>query len=309
MRNAARFLIHLYPAAWRQRYGEEFQALLEDSPPSFSAFFDLLTGAIKMRLTESSFPKLALTLSLAGLLAAWGISYLITPIYISQATLQITPMQFSESVSDAAIRQALTQRLLQMEQEILSRTSLSAIITDPNLDLYKPERASQPFEDVIQTMLHRDISITIASLPGERRSAAFIISFTYRDRTKAQRTVQALIAKLQEANLSAANHLDPEYRGFNLDVLDPPSLPIKPARPNHSLIALDGFGAGFLLALLIAIFRRRLRPAKSCPAQPAREASHGTQSATPRPPGASATAKSSKPCSKTDRPRSPPFSI
>jgi LPS O-antigen subunit length determinant protein (WzzB/FepE family) len=272
MRNIARFLIHLYPASWRQRYGEEFQALLEDSAPSLSTFVDLMAGGIKMRLTTPSFPKLALILSLSGLLAAWGISYLVTPTYISSAVLQITPEHFDNSVSNTILKQALAQRLGQMQQEILSRTSLSAIITDPGLDLYQPERASQPLEDVIQAMLHRDIRIVTSSPPGERRAAAFMISFTYRDRIKAQHTVQALIARLQEANLNyaAADQLKLTYGGFNLDVLDPPSLPVAPARPNRYMIAFYGFGAGFLLALLTAIFlRRRVRPAISFPAQPA----------------------------------------
>jgi uncharacterized protein involved in exopolysaccharide biosynthesis len=309
MRDAARFLIHLYPASWRGRYGEEFQALLEDSAPSFSAVLDLMKGAIKMHLTVPSFPKLALLLSVAGMLAGWGVSFLVTPTWISTATLQITPKQFSENIDRTTINQESAERFGQMQQEILSRTSLSRIITDPRLNLYQDERASQPLEDVIETMRTRDIHITIDQLPGQRRASAFSISFAYRDRTKAHDTVQTLITKFQEANLTTQRNqqnilkhqrtndqvdrmeariavleqrlgipptprepLDqfaPVSGGENLDVLDPPSLPLNPAKPNHATYAFFGFGSGFIAALIVVIFRRPVRPAMPFPAQPA----------------------------------------
>jgi len=313
MRSTARFLIHLYPASWRERYGEEFQALLEDSAPSFSAVLDLMKGAIKMHLTVPSFPKLALLLSVAGMLAGWGVSFLVTPTYISQATLQIESKQFSDSVSQTTTNQQLTERLGQMQQQILSRTSLASIITHPALDLYKEERARQPLEDVIEKMRTQDIKITIDSLPGERRASAFTISFAYRDRTKAHDTVQTLITRFQEENLttqrtqqnmvasfvSQQRPLDQVDRmeariavlekrlgipptppephdqfvarlaGENLDVLDPPTLPLKAAKPNHFIFAFLGFGSGFFAALIALIFRRPVRPAISFPAQPA----------------------------------------
>jgi LPS O-antigen subunit length determinant protein (WzzB/FepE family) len=307
MRGAARFLIQFYPANWRARYGEEFQALLEDSSPSFSAVFDLIKGAIKMQLSIPSFPKLALLLSVAGMLAGWGFSFLITPIYISTATLQIAPKIVSGAVPQT-INRELAERLGQMQQEILSRTSLSRMITDPRLDLYKDERASQPLEDVIETMRLRDIKITIDSLPSEHRASAFTISFAYRDRTKAHDTVQTLITRFQEANLdrqraTAAideqrshdqvdrmeariavlekrlgipatppepfDQLVARFGGENLDVLDPPSLPLKSAKPNRYMFAFLGFGSGFIAALIVVIFRRPVRPAIPFPAQPA----------------------------------------
>lgn len=39
-------LLSLYPEAWRERYGEEMYALLEDDPPSFASTLDLLRGAL-----------------------------------------------------------------------------------------------------------------------------------------------------------------------------------------------------------------------------------------------------------------------
>jgi hypothetical protein len=41
----------LYPEAWRERYGAEFDALLEDVSPSFGDVCDVLGGALRARLT------------------------------------------------------------------------------------------------------------------------------------------------------------------------------------------------------------------------------------------------------------------
>jgi hypothetical protein len=48
-----RALIALYPEAWRRRYAEEMDALLEEQPPRPRAVFDLLRGALLAHLREA----------------------------------------------------------------------------------------------------------------------------------------------------------------------------------------------------------------------------------------------------------------
>ncbi len=141
----------------------------------------------------------------AGIVISTVWAFIVPNTYVSQATLQITPAQISENIVKSTINQRLTERISEMQEEILSRTSLSNIIQDPRLDLYKADRASRPLEDVIETMRNRDVRITINSLPGEgsRGSSAFSISFAYPDRVKAHDTVQTLITRFQEANLTS----------------------------------------------------------------------------------------------------------
>lgn len=43
-------LLRLYPASWRERYGEEFVALLADRPPSVLDSIDIVRGALDARL-------------------------------------------------------------------------------------------------------------------------------------------------------------------------------------------------------------------------------------------------------------------
>jgi drug/metabolite transporter (DMT)-like permease len=49
-----RFLLRLYPAAWRARYEEEFLAVLEERPLSPFDFFDITLGALDARLRPRS---------------------------------------------------------------------------------------------------------------------------------------------------------------------------------------------------------------------------------------------------------------
>jgi hypothetical protein len=52
--DARRWLLRLYPAAWRARYGEEFAALLDLAPLSLWTVLDILLGALDARwLTRS----------------------------------------------------------------------------------------------------------------------------------------------------------------------------------------------------------------------------------------------------------------
>jgi len=179
-----------------------------------------------------------------------------------------------------------------MENEILSRTSLSQTIQDPRLDLYREERAGTPLEDVIETM-RKNLLIRIEA-PGSNY-LSFRLTFTYPDRLKAQQTVQALVTRFADSNVirqraqaraKRANTSDQVYRleeriaalekrlgmpsaphepdfspitpgVINLDVLDPPSLPVQPVYPDRVRFMATGFGAGVVAAIVIAVFRRR----------------------------------------------------
>ena len=130
------------------------------------------------------------------------VAFALPNVYVSKAEIEITPQQLSDAIVKTTTNQQLTDRIMQMEQEILSRTTLSGIIQDPHLLLYKSELASKPLEDVIEQMRTQDIHLKVDSLAGEgnRRASAFSISFSYPDRVKARDTVQALITKFNESN-------------------------------------------------------------------------------------------------------------
>jgi uncharacterized protein involved in exopolysaccharide biosynthesis len=101
----------------------------------------------------------------------------------------------------------MADRLQQMQQDILSRGSLSELIQRPSLDLYKSERQRKPMEDIIEEM-RGDITIglldisTLTQRDAQRRGAsAFRLSFAYSDRYKAQAVVRELVTKFTEQNV------------------------------------------------------------------------------------------------------------
>ena len=49
----ARLLARLYPPAWRERYGEEFEALLEMGPGNFRTFADCICSALREHIVPT----------------------------------------------------------------------------------------------------------------------------------------------------------------------------------------------------------------------------------------------------------------
>jgi hypothetical protein len=233
-------------------------------------------------------------LSITGILAGLAISFAVDPTYVSTATMTLGDSLVSSAPS--GVRPNLREYFAQMQNEILSRTSLSAIIQDPHLELYMSERTRIPLVDVIEKMRH-NAQITMEA-PG-CNYLVFRITFTYPDRAKARDTVQALITKFEEDNVvrqrvpayvkrqrsddqidrmeariaalekrlgippSPPEPLDqfaPVPGGIVMAVIDPPSLPVQPVEPNRSVFMFIGFSAGIAAALVIAIFRRRPPP-------------------------------------------------
>src|ERR1700734_3636607 len=63
-----------------------------------------------------------------GVVASIVVAFVYPNTYVSQAEMQITPSQISPNIVPTTLNQLLTDRISQMENEILSRTSLSSII-------------------------------------------------------------------------------------------------------------------------------------------------------------------------------------
>jgi len=138
----------------------------------------------------------------AGVVISIVVALLLPNTYVSKATMQIVPAQISDRLVPTTITQQLTDRIIQMQSNILSRTSLSNIIQSPTLQLYQKERATKPLEDVIETMRNRDLRISIdpGSTVSKNGASSFTITFAYANRFKAQQTVQAVINRFIDEN-------------------------------------------------------------------------------------------------------------
>src|SRR5215813_13157346 len=95
----------------------------------------------------------------AGLVIAVVVAFLWQDTFVSTAIMRITPQQIAPNLLPTVLNMQLNQRLQAMQQDILSRASLSELIQRPSLDLYRKERQRYPLEDIIQDMRTRAIKI------------------------------------------------------------------------------------------------------------------------------------------------------
>src|SRR5436305_7902559 len=87
-----------------------------------------------------------------GLVVAVVVAFLWNDTYVSTAVMRITPPQISSSLVPTVVNMQMTQRLQQMQQQILSRNSLIELINKPSLNLYPKEKQRYPLEDIVQGM-------------------------------------------------------------------------------------------------------------------------------------------------------------
>jgi capsular polysaccharide biosynthesis protein len=221
MKRLIPFLASLYPRSWRERYGAEFAALLEEVNPDWRALLDILKTALEMQMMTWNFGKILLAAGVAGALVAAGISFAVPKQYASQTVLSVTGS--GVDAADAVFTQA---------QQTESRGSLMSIIKSEAL--YPTEQAKMPIEDVVEKVKR---NIGISPISG---GSAFAIEFTYEDPHKAQQVAQDLAASFIRENVR---------------ILDAASLPQSPVSPNRWMITAVGLAVGLVLGAIIALLR------------------------------------------------------
>ena len=225
MTRVAKWLIRLYPSAWRRRYGSELEGLVEDSGAGWRDAVDILKGALSMQSVR--WPVIVAGFALLGALSGLGISFLLPQMYVSTASIAV--INAPEGV-------------LPTVQRALSRGSLTDVINA--LTLYPRDMFKRPMEDIVDTM-RRHIRVTALPQDGKLE-----LSFGYEDRAKAQAATALLVSKIMTAHLKARD-------GSTLELNDPPTLPQKPVNPYVARGTIGGLAAGLLLGTIIARVRRQ----------------------------------------------------
>lgn len=135
-----------------------------------------------------------------ALVIAVVVAFLWPDTYVSTAAIRVVPQQVPETFVPSAVNQELSQRINSMGQVILSRGTLSTVITTFNL--YPRERQRRPLEDVVEEM-KRDIRISpvVNTNDRQRGVSAFTISFAYENRHIARAVTRDLATRFINENV------------------------------------------------------------------------------------------------------------
>jgi hypothetical protein len=202
-------------------------------------------------------------------LLAWGFAIpavafgLLGAISVDLASaLDHLPGYLYRSSATMLVQNGTPDQIRAIREEALSRASLSSVIQNPHLQLYKGQLKNTPLEDIIETMKKH---LTITPI-GDGQ--AFTISFKYGNRFRAQQTVQLVMDQLAAANHRLYGGLPDapvSLTSANITILDAPSLPTTPASPNRASIAITGGILGMIVGAIIATIRRRWKPEGDIP--------------------------------------------
>jgi hypothetical protein len=235
--------VSLYPAAWRERYGEEFAATIDAMPgSSWAIVWDISKSAIAERIRHrGNIKQFATIFGTAGLALALAISSRIPDLYISESAVQ------TSNADSAAMAQSV--------KHLLSRHYLQSLIEKHRL--YIPERSNSPMEEVIDSM-SRNISVAVSNADQSRRT----IKVRYANTNPAE--TQIVASELATTLAREYNPRQASAQGSNpLTLLSPASAP-DAIYPNRRNIALVGLFCGTLFgALLSLVYCRKPQPASS----------------------------------------------
>ena len=238
MRRLAQWMMRLYPARWRARYGDELDALLAETGADARVVLDLFRGGVRMQFSTWSFARLAVVLGISGLILGAAGSFLIAPVYLSEAVLRVEPLAAAGSVASP---DAVNDMVAHLRHLIFSRTQFALLINQPSLNLYRNELKTTPLEDVIERM-RGDMTI-------DTSADSIRIAFRYTDPVLARMTVSEVIARLKDLAANYRRVASPETVNFNLMVLDVPSLPVRPYFPTLGMVATTGAFIGVCIVL------------------------------------------------------------
>jgi polysaccharide chain length determinant protein (PEP-CTERM system associated) len=130
----------------------------------------------------------------AGLVISTVVAFVMEDTFVSQALIRIVPQQISSELVQNVSSQDVADRINGMAQSILSRNTLTTLITAHGL--YKKEIASEPMEDVINKMRTAIVIRPTAGVALSGKSLpAMQVAFSYRDKYLAKAVCDDLVSR------------------------------------------------------------------------------------------------------------------
>ena len=257
MKRWIRLAANLYPRPWKERYGEEFEALLDDYNPNWREFTNVLGGALQMqmKLGAAYLKAIAVTATVGGAVAA-AIVFASPRMYESSALVRL-PVRDLDRVAQVAA----------------SGGNLKWLASDPKLDLYPdvPYRRSE--EDALEEMRRNtQIAVVRTGSPSGAEELALKVTFAYPDRAKAE----AVAARIAADAVGISKHADEDRARWQIQLwpnaarsapaaearlLAPANVAAQPRGPMLFRYAAGGLGAGLVAGVLTVFALKRTKRA------------------------------------------------
>ncbi len=167
----------------------------------------------------------------AGIVISTVVAFMLEDTYESKALIRIVPQQISGEIVHSISSQDVTDRVQSMAQTILSRSTMTNLIT--TYGLYKEELKREPMEDVLTKMKDSIKIVPVVPVGGVQTGRAFPamqVQFSYRDRFLAMKVCSDVVSRFMSASstdqlngsLSAEQFLEDEFQNAKrtLDTTD-----------------------------------------------------------------------------------------
>ncbi|HEY6340816.1 MAG TPA: hypothetical protein VIY49_04930 [Bryobacteraceae bacterium] len=246
MKRLLHFLARLYPRSWRERYGTEFAALLDDARPRWFDIFDLLKGGLAMRVMRSRISVMAAIFALAGGMAALGVSYAMPKTWLSRAAIDVV-------VLDGVRHQDAVNSLVgYVGGYVLADDFLTQLVG--RYGLYP--NVSTPVQRLRKSVMIRPA-----------RQNEIEISFAYPDEKMAKVVTDQIVSRFIDGNVQTAvedareGRPDLAARSMRLMLAAPAATAL--LRINPLPAASAGLAGGLVLGILAGWALRRWRAGRS----------------------------------------------
>lgn len=155
-----------------------------------------------------------------GLVVSTVVAYSMEDTYVSAALLRIVPQQISQKLVENVTGQELADHIAAMAQMIKSRNTLTNLIASHHL--YQSELKGEPVDDVLGEMSD---AIQIRPVSGildvsGRSLPAIQVSFSYRNKYKAQAVTSDIVTRFINENIQESNSLTDTTTDFVQDQVD-----------------------------------------------------------------------------------------
>jgi len=274
MKRILKTLGRLYPRAWRERYGEEFDAILEDRKPCLLDIADVLLGAFRMRVSMRHLVQIVLPCGLAGAAIAWGIAARTPARYSSDTVVKFTSYRLTPVCSNpdhlpATLRPskdicgeggAAIDKLMQAWiQPALDRDFLISVIKTKRL-YWEQQQSHVPIEQLVDTMRAHINLRPIGSAENGASTQAYRIEFQYSEPRLAQDVVALLASRSMDAfiksslaQIKAQGVSGPRQYARTIAIVRTPSFSTTPLGVSRVHQVELGFLAGSLAGLLLTL--------------------------------------------------------